>query len=176
MSELELIKKENLRLKEAIKKKIFGKENAFLVRKDFYNELISSPSKKSYIKSSADLEDNLINNASSLINCLKDNIGFRLITVKILQTICIDKNLKNFNHIFYGYNKAIIEFSGQDGYSILLIEDPFNSNNNYKNFFMKIKNKKKQMEKLYKKLIENKINNYEEYIKTQNLNLCLQKL
>ena len=45
------------------------------------------------------------------------------------------------------------------------MEDPFNSNNNYKAFPLNIKNKKDQNENLYKELIENKINNYEDYIK-----------
>ena len=121
MSELDLIKKENLRLKDLIKKNNFGKENAFLVKEDFYNRLINCPPAVKYRISSAQLKDNLINNDLSLVNNLKNNISFRLISVKILQTIYRDKNLNNFNQIFYGYNKVIIEFSGgKEGLRILL--------------------------------------------------------
>ena len=82
MSELDLIKKENLRLKNSIKKNIFGKENAFLVKEDFYNRLINSQPAVRYRISSAELKDILINNDSSLVNNLKKNISFRLISVK----------------------------------------------------------------------------------------------
>ena len=176
MSELDLIKKENLRLKNSIKNNIFGKENAFLVKEDFYNRLINSQPAVRYRISSAELKDILINNDSSLVNNLKKNISFRLISVKILQTIFSDKNLNNFNHSFYGYNKVIIEFSGgKEGVRILLIEDPFNSNNNYKAISLIIKDKKEQMENLYKKLLVNKINDYEDYIKKSESKLLPSK-
>jgi len=166
MSELDLIKKENLILRDLIKKNNFGQGNAFLVKEDFYNRLINCHPAVKYRISSAQLKDILINNNSSLVNSLKDNISFRLISVKILQTICSDKNLNNCNQIFYGYNKVIIEFSeGKEGLRILLIEDPFNSKNNYKAFSLIIKNKKEKMKNLYKDLIVKKINNYEDYIK-----------
>ena len=161
MNETNLTKEEIDRLEGAIKKNIFDKENAYLVNEEFYHEIKKCLSDfETYNSSKQKLKEmyKFIDNVSSLIS-------YRLISIKVLQTIYNDKNLKNYNPIFYGYNKAIIEFSGQNGYIILLMEDPFNSNNNYKAFPLNIKNKKDQNENLYKELIENKINNYEDYIK-----------
>ena len=161
MNESNSIKEEIDRLECAIKKNNFGKDNAYLVNEEFYNEIKKSITEfgtdSSFKQKLKDMHK-FIDNISSLIS-------YRLLSVKALQTIYSDKNLQNYNPIFYGYNKAIIEFSGQNGFIILLMEDPFNSNNNYKTFILNIKNKKDQNKNLYKELIENKINNYEDYIK-----------
>ena len=161
MNESNSIKEEIDRLEEAIKSNKFGEEYAYLVNEEFYNEIKKSITEfgtDSSFKQKLKEMHKFIDNISSLIS-------YRLLSVKALQTIYSDKNLQNYNPIFYGYNKAIIEFSGQNGFIILLMEDPFNSNNNYKTFILNIKNKKDQNKNLYKELIENKINNYEDYIK-----------
>ena len=137
MNETNLIKEEIDRLEGAIKKNIFDKENAYLVNEEFYHEIKKCLSDfETYNSSKQKLKEmyKFIDNVSSLIS-------YRLLSVKALQTIYSDKNLQNYNPIFYGYNKAIIEFSGQNGHIILLMEDPFNSNNNYKAFPLNIKMK-----------------------------------
>ena len=174
MNESKTINNEINSLEKAIKKSNFVEENAYLVNEEIYNEIkecSKNTNTRSYNKAKNKLKEKIkfINNIKSLENN-ENNISLRLISVKAIQTINIGENLKHYP-IFYGNNKVIIEFSGQDEHDILLIEDPFNSNKNYKTFPMKIKNKKDQNEKLYKELIEKKINNYEDYIKKSKFNI-----
>ena len=154
MEELNSIKEEINRLEQAIKENNFGKENAYLINEKIYNKLKNCYGPRSYNKAKNELKENFkfIDNVPSLNSSSKDKISFRLISVKALQTIYNDQNLKHSNPIYYGNNKVIIEFSEQDEHNALLIKDFFNSNYNYE--WLEIKNKKDQNEKLYKELIE----------------------
>ena len=114
-------------------------EICYLIDENWYNELnqnykryintkkISNGIEFSKLINFPQKDPNFINNFSELIENLKNNIEFRLISKKLMEIIYRKEYLKKFNYIkYYGKNnKLIIEFQIKDENKSLLIVDPF---------------------------------------------------
>ena len=68
----------------------------------------------------------IINDFNSIINYIKNNKQFRIISKTFMESIYEKDSLKEFNYAKYyaGNNKLIIEFQGKDEDKILLLIDP----------------------------------------------------
>ena len=98
----------------------------------------------------------IVNDFSSIINCLKNNKKLKLISKQLIKTLYEENSLKQYNCVNYysGNNKLIIEYKDNKYNNALLLINPLEENGNNKKIFLISLNSKDKYT-LFKELLNN---------------------
>ena len=99
-------------------------------------------------------------NISSVINGIKKNKKFRLMSKKLIQNIYDKNNLIDINLVNYftGNNLLIIEYKGKNGNNSILVINSLNEYNNNNLLIISFKIKESEKIMIYNKLLSQEIN------------------